>query len=214
MYRHHRRPESTRALAKSAYRIAKQSLKEQDEEPKYFDIRVQNLSVPSTGTTPAIINLPGRGEGQSQRIGDSIKNLNLTIRWWWALDTIAYAACRLIIFWDESNTVGAPLDLLEDNTATYGITSPKAWDNRFDSHILYDKTVEFNSPTTANDGHSRVYKKVIKIDKHTQFFDPTTSPPPVTPVATGALRYMFISDSAVANSVLANLYFRLTYTDS
>lgn len=196
-------------MARSAYHIAL-SLKDTiNTEHKQFIVTRGGDSTSSSGSIPVTggINIPAQGDDSNQRIGDSIKLQNLTIRWQHRLAATVYSGkVRFIVFWDEANTVTNPAGFLNVNAVPFGTLSHKVYDNRFLTKILYDKESTLNADT-ANGAYSHTFEKVIEINKHTQFDVGTTT------IMTGALKVAYYSTSAVSTDNLIDFCAAISYTD-
>lgn len=126
--------------AYQGFNMAKRLMRMVNTEVKYFsEIDQDNIS-----NSGQIRNLftPSQGTGVNERVGDSCKLLHITGRFQIALNpNISNATVRVIIFRGKNERDTAP-------TVTSGtsgvlesadILSPKKWDNRFDTKVLYDR---------------------------------------------------------------------------
>jgi len=208
-------------VARSAYRIASKIKDVINIETKSY-IRLQSTAVPTptpttssfnyNAMTPVIINAPEQGDEDFQRIGDSIKIHHLRFAFTVLKpDALPDQQVRLIIFWDEGNQIAAASDVLYSSLLGLQAAplSPKDWDKRHNSRILYDKHFKQSSDTwNANtaygvDSTSKVVD--LRIGLHTQFSAGTTT------IVTGALKYFFVSDNSTNTSV--HVVPMITYTD-
>lgn len=208
-------------VARSAYRIASKIKDVINIETKSY-ILGQTAVAPdplsSTGTfsysamTPVTLNVPAQGTEDFQRIGDSIKIHHLrfafTVQ---KSDQVSDQQYRLIILWDEGNSVIAASDVLYSTLlgTTGALLSPKDWDKRFDSRVLYDRVFNQNSltynTTTAYGYDVQSHVVELPIKKHTQFEAGSTS------IVTGALKFIFVSNHVTASTY--TIVPMITYTD-
>lgn len=207
-------------VARSAYRIASKIKDVINIETKSYlyamtsaapDPLYQTASFAYNGLTPVTVNTPPLGDEDYERIADSIKvhRLKLMLRIT-KPNNIQEIAYRVVVFWDEGNQVANVSNifyatLLSTPLAT---VSPKDWDQRHDSRILYDKHFlmkdsQWNGSNYGSDIH---YVDVsLPIGLHTQFEAGTQA------IVTGALKFTVISDSST-NSTL-HWQSMITYTD-
>lgn len=141
------------------------------------------------------------GTADNQRIGDSCKLQNLTLRFTvgrGAADSI----CRVMMLHDPQNKISTVSDVLTQVGNIYGVLSPKNYDKRFQCKVLLDKTFVL---TTDSPLHR--WNHVIPLNFHTQFNAGTTT------INTGDLKYLYISNQStnVPSLAVAN---RLTFTDN
>lgn len=158
-----------------------------------MDFTSSNLIDLTGGVTP--------GTSDSQRIGDSFKVQNVTMRYFVKRNG-ADAYARVIIIWDPQNKTNTLADLLQQDGNVYAPISPKQYDKRFQSRILYDEAF----PVTSQ--YSLVGKEIsLAINEHTQFEAGTQT------INTGSLKMFFLSDLN-ANEPLITYYGRFTFTDN
>lgn len=208
--RHHKEDNFDRVaeIARSAYRTASEIKDLVNVEPKQFTVAQTSTSTTSSGTI-VVIQAMSQGATSITRVGDSIKNQNLTLRWTGELaTTINSARIRMIVFWDESNVITGPSQLLAyAGNAGQVSLSGKTYDNRYLTRILYDKTMTLNKAVSGGTGFFPIREKVIKLDKHTQFDTGTTT------IVTGACKICFLSDRGLGNEVFVSFNALLSYTD-
>jgi len=215
MYRqrfHDRKPkdnfDEVADMARSAYRIGQEIKDTINTEHKQFVVAQTSTSVTSSGSILATVQSMAQGDDSNQRVGDSIKCQNLTLRWTGEVSSASNVArLRLIIFWDEANVITSVAQFLQYVGSFQSVISGKVYDNRFLSKVLYDKTMTINKQITSASGYFPIREKIIKINKHTQFDTSTTT------VVTGALKMLAISDNVSASVVNITFNALLSYTD-
>jgi len=214
MYRkrfHDRKPrdnfEEVADMARSAYRIGLEIKDTINTEHKQFVVAQTSTSVTWSGLILAIVQAMAQGDDSNQRIGDSIKCQNLTLRWYAGPSLSNSNHLRVIVFWDESNVINTPAQLLNAVGTAQGVISGKTYDNRFLTKILYDEVVTLLDPdfTLGHTFMGPIKHHVIKLNKHTQFDTGTTT------IVTGALKIFAISDTAAGTPITFNA--QLSYTD-
>lgn len=170
-------------------------------EYKYIDV-ASTANAMSYTSTYGILNTIPQGSAESQRIGDSLKLQNLTLRFN-IQRTSADSFARILIVWDKQNAAASASDILTGLGTVNSTNGPKNYDKRFVTSILYDKTFNVNS------NHPQQMEDiVVTVDQHTQYAAGTTT------INTGALKILYLSNlSAGANNPNLNYYARLTYTD-
>jgi len=207
-------------LARNGYRLASRIAEMVNIETKAYTMG-QTAGIPDpvmttvafnwSSMTNGILNDPGLGDQDFQRIGDSIKIHNLKLNGLLfrasGVDTIAM---RVILYWDEGNMSPNGTDVLY--ASGFGqvgsITTFKDWDKRKNTRILHDET--FILTATAGSinnfgGNFHHFKISKKLGLHTQFEAGTQT------IVTGALRIMFLSNSP-SNST-AYFTSEIQYTD-
>lgn len=190
------------SVAYSAYRMARKLMDAVNVEYKIFNVTATSASTDYGGTV-SILNNPAQGVLDTQRIGDSLKCQNLSFRYIAQRGTLD-TSLRCIIYWDPQNQIAAGSDLLENIGSIQSAISPKQYDNRFRSRILYDKVTNL----TSNNPWVR-YDELIEINEHTQFNAATQN------ILTGALKVLFISTLvAGATAPFAHWSSRLSFTDN
>lgn len=159
-------------------------------------------NVANNGT---LINLcaPAQGLSDNQRSGDSIKCQDFTIRAKWE-DNAASAVVRMIVFEDKQNKVSSASDLL-DNASSGGVVySPKLYDNRFETKILYDRTWKL---IPSSDASIQLVDQTLHLGHHTQFSNATTT------IVTGAYKMLLLSDRSTSTPAF-QYHGRASYTDN
>lgn len=184
-YKGHKK-ESTRALASSAYRLAKHLQEEYKPETKVWELTQQNIPTNFNSMTPVILNQIPLGTQDadptsqnipiSERIANQVHLIGLDIRWSELTDE-RYGNFRIIIYWDESNVVSSStsqsaaneyvLDARAKPQTPVGVTPLTAnntpalafysYNDRHNFKVLYDKTIHWNAFTPTNDGPPIVY---------------------------------------------------------
>lgn len=211
--------------ASSAYHLARRLAKLENLHTKswYYDQYTAANPVPqpkvmsptSSSMTPVILNTPALGVTDFERVGDSVlvKHLELMFR----LEPSATISrtYRVVVFWDEGNTIQDSGAYLETGFFTGGLfplmpVIPKDWDNKALTTQLHDGMyyVEnvFNDTGQSFVKAPRLHKVSVPVNRHTQF-DSDGS------IVTGALRFFVITDATNSDS---SFYWtsRITYEDS
>lgn len=185
-------------MAYKALKLARKVANAVNIEYKIFD--TQSSTTPDYTGTVVTLNTPSQGTTDIQRIGDSIKCQNLVLRGY-AIRQGADVMARVMVLWDPQNKITASSDILETVGSSYSVFSPKHYDKRFQSRVLFDKTIKCFSSSLGQD-----FDVTIPIDQHTQFSAGTTT------INTGALKVLVISNT-LANQPSIILYSRLSFTD-
>lgn len=210
-------------MARSGYRLAKKIADLVNIETKCM-FYGQTAALPAPGQqglsqnwssmTPVILNAPALGDLDFERISDSIKVQHLDFYLTLPLRNNAtiLPTFRLVIFWDETNGTTASNQVLEAGFFGSEIIIPmtKDWDEKASTKILWDRVyspgqegvLETGLAETSSNRHHRIS---LRIDKHTQFEQGTTT------IVTGALKFFVVTDTSVAWN-----YFwqsRILYTD-
>lgn len=190
------------SVANKALHLARRVAKMVNAEYKFFDVNEAAVQVNWSGYLPGLCT-PTQGLGDSQREGDSIKMQNLVFR-----GTVQRAAAdqefRLIILIDKQAKVASLSDVLEVTGSVYSPISPKTYDRRFQTKILYDHRYYLTADKPTVD-----INLTIPIREHQQFSGGTTTP------TTGKLLAIFVSNTnTLANEPTITYYSRCTYTDN
>lgn len=142
-----------------------------------------------------------QGLNDNQRVGDSLKLQKLTLR-----NTMARGAAdcflRVMILRDDQNKVAAVSDVLAQSGNIYGVISPKNYDKRFQTKILYDRVFILDSSDPI-----KIMDVVLDLNWHIQFNNATTT------VNTGDLKMLLISNQS-ANIPSIGTTTRITFTDN
>lgn len=189
------------SVANKALRLARKVADMVNVEYKYFDLTSTGNAFSDIGTFGIMNSIP-QGNAESQRIGDSVKLQNVTLRYDVKRQTNDCFA-RIMVIWDKMNSTSAVNDILQSNNNINVTNNPKNYDKRFQTQILYDKIINLN--TNHPQQHEEV---VIDISQHTQYSAGTTT------ILTGALKLLYISNDGTGPSYpVLNYYARMTYTD-
>lgn len=187
-------------LASKAWQGVKMLKDVVNTEYKYFDIN-ESTNVDYNGYLPSLCT-PTQGDGDGQRDGDRLKMQNLTFRGRLTRNG-ADATVRVIIGIDKQSKVSTAADVLESTGAsTAGPISPKNYDKRFQTKILYDR--RWNLTTDFPAVNININKV---INTHQQFQAGTTT------INSGRLFAIFISNLN-ANTPIMQYYSRVTFTDN
>lgn len=189
-------------LAYRAFRMAKKLSNAINTEYKAYDVTSVAGSVDYNGGVSSLAALISQGTTDNQRIGDSLKLQNLTLRYIGVRNT-ADSILRVMVIFDPQNKISAVTDVLAATGSAISVVSPKNYDKRFYSNVLYDRTM-----TLTSADHPYVIEDiVIPVDKHVQYSGGTTT------VNTGDLKLLVISNVVTTNLPTLTYYARLTYTD-
>ncbi len=195
---------STRSVAVKALKIA-QSAKSAIEH-KFLDTVVDEPNVSSSGTSLISLNNPEQGMGDSDRIGDTLKNTSLRFRYLLTSDNSSAAAVRIIIIYDKYDTISSINDVLTLNAVTEALIADYVKDKRGDYIIMHDKMYNI-----SNDLRNKAVGNVfMRVNKKTQFSAGTTD------IEKGSIKAFLISDvsAGAATQPAALLYFRAFYMDA
>lgn len=176
-------------------------------EYKIYDNITAN-STPDYNGTIVSLNLPAQGTADTQRIGDSIKCQHLVVRGQVVNNPSASILnhTRVILVWDEQNQITALSDLLETTGSSNVVFSPKHYDKRFRSNVLYDQMFT-TSTYSGSQAFWKDFEINLPIDKHTQFSAASTT------INTGALKMILMSSGVTTNLPSVTFYSRLSFTD-
>lgn len=146
---------------------------EQDEEVKYTDVFVSNVTIPNeSGPNWLIYNLNSSvlGTGQNgQRVGTQIRSKRIDMRFAFQSQTanIVDNRVRMVVFWfKNANTVAPNPSQLYDVAVITALTYAPYNDQYADSFkVLYDKTVclkplDWNGTTTTIGDRILVHKSI------------------------------------------------------
>lgn len=194
-------------MAYKALRLARKVADAVNIEYKNFDQAAAGTTFDYNGVA-YVLNTPAQGAADTQRIGDSIKCQNITIRGNIQGSTTAgqLNKCRMILIWDEQNQITTLGDLLELVGTSNVVFSPKNYDKRFRCRVLYDQ-LWLVGTQSGMQAFARDFEISIPINMHTQFASATTT------INTGALKMFFCSDGVTTNLPQLHFYSRLSYTD-
>lgn len=188
-------------LASKAWEGVKMLKDVVNTEYKYFDVAENNVNVDYNGYLPGLCT-PGQGDTDSQRDGDRLKMQNLTFRAQLKRNG-ADADIRVIILMDKQVKVASASDVLESTGAAANATiSPKNYDKRYQTRILYDRRWQLSTDRPQID---ITFTK--QLNMHTQFSAGTTT------ITSGKLMAIFISNIN-ASTPQISYYSRVTYTDN
>lgn len=195
------------STANKALRLARKVANLVNIEEKIDDTQQTSVTFDYNGAID-ILNNPAQAITDVGRIGDSIKVQKIHIKGTVAGSTTAGTLSnnRLILFWDEQNQVATAADLLETVGSTYSPFSPKHYDKRFRSNILYDQHFSL-STVPGSQAWFKNFEVSLPIGKHTQFSAASTT------INTGALKFLYITDVVTSNLPNITYYARCFYTD-
>lgn len=190
-------------MAYKGYRLASRLAKMVNVEYKQNTTSFAGASYPTYVGTINNLCDPAQGDTDITRDGDSIKVQKLHAEGVVYGDGTNNSTLRVIIFWDTQNKVSAVTDLLEVTGSAVAPFSPKVYDKRFQTKVLWDR--KFNTFPT---GRATIPFKIdIPIGMHTNFDNGTQT------ITSGALKILVISDNATVGARLSGI-FRCLFTDN
>lgn len=204
-------------VAMAGYRLAKRVARLINTEVKHYTTD----GVLQKNYSGGIVDLcdPAQGDGQEERVGNQIKPLHLTIRGYAAVDSTGGPTeiGRLIIFRykDENGQALAVGDILDSDIVgtTKAPLAGKAYDNRYHSKILFDKTFYMGYNASGAQDTSlpsvRSFKFSTKLYGHINWTDTTT-----TQEGGGLYMLWITAEATEANAPTLTYVSRVTYTDN
>lgn len=162
-------------------------------------------AISSTGLMFSVLGTqPVQGLLDGNRIGDSIKMQNLTLRFYGQINGVQPSLIRVLVFEDKQTKIATPANLLAQVGTIHAVHSPKFFDTRFQTKVLLDTVIALN-----NDSPQPRREHVIPINYHAQFNNGTQT------VNTGDLKILFISNINTGGSTPTLTWStRLTFTDN
>ncbi len=198
---------------KSAYGIAKKALKKvtflsKGVEHKHFDVDASISQVDFAGDLTPLLNIPPQGIADFERIGDQIFVTSLHLRMRFVIGTARVnTQCRCVVFWDKYATINLPAEILAITLDTNAPLSHYNVDIRRD----WIRLADFNVALTDVHQATKVYNKVIKINKTVKF------DAGLTDINKGRLQMLYISNipstDAAANKPNMLCESRIYYMD-
>lgn len=163
-------------------------------------------SNPTPDFNGGILNLcvPSQGLAYNQRVGDSIKMQNLTMRGRIVAGPTLAESIRLIIFIDKANTITTGAQYFESVGSIYATLSPKLEANKYQTQVLFDRTFD------VSPGYRPMinFDEVIELNVHQHFS------PGVTTIKDNALKYIVISNLNSGTATAQMVFYATTsYTD-
>lgn len=190
--------------AYSAFKLARRLADAVNIEYKERDT-ASSVTPTNNGTVVSLAGNIIQGDSQAERVGDSIKLQNLTMRMLVTPGASATEYLRVIVFHDKQNTISTGANMLALVGSAQSIISPKNEDNKYQSRILYDKVIPI-VPTSAR----AVFKvhEVFPLNWHCHYSAGTTT------VKDGDIKVLFISNTVAASTASIFYNFQLSYTDN
>lgn len=190
-------------MAYKALKLARKLANAVNTEYHAIDANSTAGSVDYNGGLSSFLTGITQGVGDSNRVGDSIKVQNLVFRYIGVRNT-ADSILRVMVIWDPQNKLAAVSDVLASTGSALSVISPKNYDKRFQSNVLYDRTM-----TLTSADHPYVLEDItIPIDQHTQYNAASTT------INTGDLKLLVISNVVTTNLPTLTYYARITFTDN
>lgn len=191
------------SVAQKALSLARKVADAVNTEYKFVDNVLSPLTVDWNGIQGSLMQVnPAQGLADNQRIGDSIKLQNFTFKYQCSRNT-SDSIIRVIIFEDKQNKIASVANLLSLTGTINAVTSPKNYDTRYQTRILYDKCHILSSDNTTV-----MASAVLPLNWHTQFNAGTQT------VNTGDLKICYISNVSGVPPPTFSYYSRLTFTDN
>lgn len=184
--------------AKVAYKLARLA----NVEKKHLDTdQTAGFQVGTTAVEHDLTNV-SQGDGRSQRHGDSVKPMGITIRGAVTMNSAsATTVVRMVIVRGKhTNGTNPSYSSTFDGNSVF---APKSWDNRFHTKVLYDR--RFNFSNTGS--QQQFFTKYIKLYGHINWNEGTTNE------EDGGIYIFFLCDKAT-NTANVKYHARLTFTDN
>jgi len=189
-------------LAYKALRLARKVADAVNIEYKILDtVESSGGAIDYTGGLTTLNSVP-QGTADNQRIGDSLKVQNETMRYYITRNG-ADCDVRIMLIWDEQNQATSTSDILESTGGFLSVVSPKNYDLRFRSKVLYDKLHHVTSNDPIVNGEC-----IMPINLHTQFNAASTT------IRTGALKLLAVSNVVTTNLPKLFYHSRMSFTDN
>lgn len=190
--------------AYSAFKLARRLADAVNIEYKERDT-ASSITPSWTGSVASLVGNIAQGDGNAERVGDSIKLQNLTARMIVTPGSTNTEYLRVIFFHDKQNAITTGAQLLQNVGSIQAIISPKNEDNKYMTKILYDKVIPI-VPTSAK----AVFKDhiVIPLNWHTHYTAGSTT------VKDGDLKVAFFSSVTTNSQALLSYNFWVSYTDN
>lgn len=200
-----------RETAVGAWKAVKAVQRLINVEIKHHDVILFNANISDTAFVNNLTMVP-QGDSETQRDGISIKPLNLSYRYFITkASPVTYNQVRMIIFRGklENGVAYTASDILASQIGPGAIISPRNYDERFRTQILYDRVHNLNNNTVQA---QQLVTGYIRLTGHINY-DKTDATGAT--IEGGGLYVMLVSDNAtVGNQPSANFHYRLTYTDN
>jgi hypothetical protein len=199
-------------VASAAYtglRLASQIASIVNAEKKYYDY-AEGFNVQDSGIIRPLNAIP-QGDGVSERVGDSCKNVSLNFNYTLAKSSNEAASqCRVILVcWKDPNLTLTPAQILED----LDVLSFKSWHNKNRSKILYDRLHLLNDAGGQSAGKETNMRVRVPFKGALAKFSHTRYGPASTGIDTNQYALLAISDQSV-NPVVMTINSRLYYYDN
>lgn len=197
-------------MARTARKAAKSALNARSEV-KYIDRKNTASSATDVGAI-APINIPGQGDGQSQRNGNSIYMRSIQGRWTaTAADGTNIVRVLVFQYYDDTLLGSGDVDKVLDTTGGVGaVHAPYNHANTRSGKlkILYDKTVSLVDSTEKQLSNPHKFM-ITKLKKRRCVWEDGTATIPEN----NGLYWMNLSDSTAVSHPLVNYHARLRYND-
>lgn len=173
-------------------------------EFKYVDTTVSDTAVSWNGVY-GVLNNPSQDITDQARIGDSLFNKYLEIRYRVFNNGSDGAGLRLIILKDHSDVITAVNQVLGATGTNLALTSNYIWDNRKNFKVLVDEIIQCDGTRQSN---TMGYIK-RKLNFRTQFSAASTT------IETNSLKMIHINNTNPTASTFMEFYasVRLVFSD-
>lgn len=202
--RHHRRGRSDRHKSTRSL-VFEMKRKMPEPEVKWFDY-INSVATGSgvVGTTPFIFQLDAiaQGDGQNERIGDSIKQSSMFVNYTLLAEPDSNATVRIMHFIWKAPGVPTTAQILQNDT-TQPVISPLNRDYATNIRVIKDRTYALGTGESQLQVE-KFYKKMYAVTKYTADNATTTSD--------NGLYMLYVSDNGT-DSPRINYYHRLNYKD-
>jgi len=174
------------------------------EYKEFYEDRSSTVAVWS-GIYDTLNAIP-QGDGNAERVGDSLKVQNLTLRGTIRIPTNATIGenVRVMVVWDKQNTLSAGSDLLQDTANEFTSFSTKNLNTKYQNQVLYDQVFRMIPNTEMSMQTIDIF---IPVNQHTNY------QPGAIFITDGALKIFVFND--ISGGACSYLYKALvTYTDN
>lgn len=209
-----RNGKSTKAKANKALKMVRQLTK--NIEHKFYVRSIVEPQIDNDGIVYSLLNNISQGLNDQNRIGDKITIKSIEFRYAWQSNTIVPAVgaanprgmvCRAIMYWDKTNTLNNPDDIMQATAGSAAPFSNVKHDEQGNYIIIFDKFFRLN-PTSAlssmNFKFKRHVNKTVRFDAGTNL------------ILSNDLKLCFITNigSGDPDQPSAQFWSNIKYTDS
>lgn len=172
---------------------------------EYKAQQVTISDTPNTTGSVTTLSLMSQGIAEHERVGDSVKLQRYSGRMSFTQHASATSTIVRMIIFQGKQERGNPYNIGEIiyNGSSTSVISPKNYDQRFNTKIMFDKTYTLSKQGTT----VKMLDLNLPLNWHLEYEDNTTS------IFNGGLYMVLISNEAT-NTPTVKGELRLTYTDS